>query len=109
MTFRPDENANFTIMGDSENVMFRGSSIPIIRLHRMFNVPDAAESIQDGVLMVINSNRQKYALLIDEVLGQQHLVGKSISMPVKLQNISGGAILGDGQVGLILDTVALVS
>lgn len=109
MTFRPEESANFTILGSSENVMFRGSSIPVIRLHQMFNVPGAAEEISDGVLMVINSNRKKYALLIDEVLGQQHLVGKSIKMPVKLQNISGGAILGDGRVGLILDTVALVN
>ncbi|MCC5926876.1 MAG: chemotaxis protein CheW [Bacteroidetes bacterium] len=109
MTFRPEESANFTILGNSENVMFRGSSIPVIRLHRMFNVVGAAEDISEGVLMVINSNRKKYALLIDEVLGQQHLVGKSINMPVKLQNISGGAILGDGRVGLILDTVALVN
>lgn len=109
MTFRPEESAQFTMLGYSENVMFRGTSIPVIRLHRMFNVPGAAEEISDGVLMVINSNRKKYALLIDEVLGQQHLVGKSINMPVKLENISGGAILGDGRVGLILDTVALVN
>jgi two-component system, chemotaxis family, sensor kinase CheA len=109
MTFRPQEKDRFTIMGSSEKVMFRGSAIPVIRLYQMFGIPGAVEDVMKGVLLVINSNKNKYALLIDEVLGQQHLVGKSINMPVKLHNVSGGAILGDGRVGLILDTMTLVN
>ncbi len=109
MTFRAKEEELFTILGDTEQVRFRGNSIPVIRLHRMFGVRDAIENIEEATLLVINNNKKKYALLVDEVVGQQQLVGKSIDMPVKMRNISGGAILGDGRVGLILDTVALLN
>jgi len=109
MTFRAKEEELFTILGDSEQVRFRGNAIPVIRLHRMFGIGDAIESIDRATLLVVNNNKKKYALLVDEVVGQQQLVGKSIDMPVKMRNISGGAILGDGRVGLILDTVALLN
>jgi two-component system, chemotaxis family, sensor kinase CheA len=109
MTFRPEASALFTILGDSEQVMFRGSAIPVLRLHHMFGIPDATQNVLEGILMVINAGTRTYAVLIDEVLGQHHLVGKSINIPIKMHNISGGAILGDGQVGLILDTVTLLN
>lgn len=109
MTFRAKEEELFTILGDSEQVRFRGNAIPVIRLHRLFGVRDAIENIEEATLLVVNNNKKKYALLVDEVVGQQQLVGKSIDMPVKMRNISGGAILGDGRVGLILDTVALLN
>jgi two-component system chemotaxis sensor kinase CheA len=59
-------------------------------------------------MLIIKNNNRQYALLLDEVIGQQQLVGKSINMMVKMPHISGGAILGDGRVGLILDTSAVV-
>ena len=59
-------------------------------------------------MLIIKNNNKQYALLLDEVIGQQQLVGKSINMNVKMPHISGGAILGDGRVGLILDTSAVV-
>ncbi len=109
MTFRAEEQDLFTVMSTGEHVMFRGQSIPVIRLHKMFGIENGVENILDGTLLVINNNKKKYALLVDEVIGQQQLVGKSIDMPVKMKNISGGAILGDGRVGLILDTVTLLN
>lgn len=107
MTYRPHEEDLYTMLGDTEQVSLRGESIPLIRLHQMFAIPGAEEDPLKATLLIINSNKKKYALLVDEVLGQHQLVGKSITMPVKMKNISGGAILGDGRVGLILDTVAL--
>jgi len=109
MTFRAEEQDLFTVLGSHEQVMFRGESIPIIRLHKLFNIENGIESTLDGTMLVINNNKRKYALLVDEVIGQQQLVGKSINMPVKMKNISGGAILGDGKVGLILDTVSILN
>ncbi|MDI6402437.1 chemotaxis protein CheA, partial [Balneolaceae bacterium ANBcel3] len=109
MTFRAEEQDLFTIMESGEHVMFRGESIPVIRLHRLFGIENGVESVLEGTMLVINNNKKKYALLVDEVIGQQQLVGKSINMPVKMRNISGGAILGDGKVGLILDTVSLLN
>lgn len=108
MTFRAEEDDIYTVMGDTEHVSFRGASVPVIRLHRLFNIDGAVESLLEGTLLIIKNNNKRYALLLDEVIGQQQLVGKSINMNVKMPHISGGAILGDGRVGLILDTTAVV-
>lgn len=108
MTFRAEENDIYTVMGDTEQVNFRGKSVPVIRLHRLFNIDGGVEDLQKGTLLVIKNNNKRYALLVDEVIGQQQLVGKSINMIFKMPNISGGAILGDGRVGLILDTASVV-
>lgn len=108
MTFRAEQNDLFTVMGDSEQVNFRGKSVPVIRLHRLFDIHGGVESLLEGTLLVIKNNNSRYALLVDEVIGQQQLVGKSINMIGKTDHISGGAILGDGRVGLILDTAALI-
>ncbi|MEX0722443.1 MAG: chemotaxis protein CheA [Gracilimonas sp.] len=109
MTFRAENKDVFTVLGDSEQVSFRGKSVPVVRLHRLFEIHGAVESLLEGTLLVIKNNNKRYALLVDEVIGQQQLVGKSINMMAKMDHISGGAIMGDGQVGLILDTVALVA
>lgn len=108
MTFRAKESDMFTMMGNSEQVNFRGHSVPVIRLHEQFEINEAKESLLEGTLLIIKNNNRRYALLVDEVIGQQQLVGKSIHMLTKMSHISGGAILGDGRVGLILDTAALM-
>jgi two-component system chemotaxis sensor kinase CheA len=108
MTFRAKETDMFTMMGNSEQVNFRGHSVPVIRLHEQFEINGAKESLLEGTLLIIKNNNRRYALLVDEVIGQQQLVGKSIHMLTKMSHISGGAILGDGRVGLILDTAALM-
>lgn len=107
MTFRARKEDVFTIMGNSEQVKYRGNSVPILRLHRMFSISEAKEELDGSTLIIIKNNSKLYALLVDEILGQQQLVGKSINMNVKMPHISGGAILGDGKVGLILDTAAV--
>lgn len=109
MTFRSKLEDIFTIMGSTEHVKYRGKSVPIIRLHKLFSVPSAKEDLEGGTLVVVKSNEKLYALLVDEIIGQQQLVGKSINMNVKMPLISGGAILGDGRVGLILDTAAVTA
>lgn len=108
MTFRAIEDELYTVMGDSEQVNFRGKSVPVIRLHKLFSIEGGIEDLLEGTMLVIKNNNKRYALLVDEVIGQQQLVGKSININIKMPHISGGAILGDGQVGLILDTTAVV-
>ncbi len=106
--FRAQRNDLFTVMGKSEKVSIRGETVPVIRLHDHFNISDGIEDLTDGTLLAIRNANKKYALLVDEVIGQQQLVGKSINMAAQMDHISGGAILGDGTVGLILDTAALI-
>ncbi len=107
MTFRANPEDLFTILGESEQVSFRGESVPVIRLHSLFEITGSEEDILKGTMLIIKNNNDRYALLVDEVIGQQQLVGKSIDMITTSKHISGGAILGDGRVGLILDTGAL--
>lgn len=111
MSFRPEPSMLSTVAGNGEAVVLRGEVMPIIRLHRLFDVPDAAEHAEQGLLMIVGDGARRSALLVDELLGQQQVVGKPLGAALgKVPGISGGAILGDGRVGLILDvneTVAL--
>jgi two-component system chemotaxis sensor kinase CheA len=78
--------------------------MPVVRLHRLFQVPDAVQSPMDGLLMIVGDGNRRTALLVDDLLGQQQVVAKALGDGLgKVAGVSGGAILGDGRVGLILD------
>ena len=104
MSFRPDAEALFTIAGRGEIVIFKDKVMPIFRLHRLFDIEEAIKDPTRGLLIIIGEGNQQCALLVDELVGQQQVVAKSLGDGIgRVQGISGGAILGDGRVGLILD------
>jgi two-component system chemotaxis sensor kinase CheA len=104
MSFRPNGEALSTIVGRGEVVVFNGKVLPIFRLHRLFNIKDAVEDPTRGLLIIIGEGNQRCALLVDELVGQQQVVAKPLGDGIgKVRGIAGGAILGDGRVGLILD------
>jgi two-component system chemotaxis sensor kinase CheA len=104
MSFRPSAEALSTVAGRGEVVVFNGKVTPIFRLHRLFNIKEAVKDPTRGLLIIIGEGNQRCALLVDELVGQQQVVAKSLGNGIgKVQGISGGAILGDGRVGLILD------
>jgi two-component system, chemotaxis family, sensor kinase CheA len=104
VSFRPDAGSLSTVTGRGELVMLRGEPMPLVRLHRLFGVSDSVEDPTDGLIVVLDDGDRRCALLVDELLGQHHVVAKSLGEGVgKIQGISGGAILGDGRVGLIID------
>jgi two-component system chemotaxis sensor kinase CheA len=110
MSFRPDVEALSTIAGRGEIVMFKGKLMPIFRLHHLFDIEEAIEDPTRGLLIIIGDGDQRCALLVDELVGQQQVVVKSLGDGIdKVQGISGGAILGDGRVGLILDPQGIVA
>ena len=109
LNFRPDNCAISTIAGRGEMVMLRNRLLPIVRLHRLFNIQGAVEDPTDGLLIVLDDDNKRCALLVDELLDQQQVVVKSLGSGIgKVQGISGGAILGDGRVGLILDPAEII-
>ena len=104
MSFRPDAQALSTIAGRGEIVMFKEKLMPIFRLHHLFDIEEAIEDPTRGLLIIIGDGDQRCALLVDELVGQRQVVVKSLGDGIdKVQGISGGAILSDGRVGLILD------
>jgi two-component system, chemotaxis family, sensor kinase CheA len=109
LCFRPAKDALSTITGKGEVVMLRGDLMPVFRLHRLFGIRSAVEDPAQGLLVVVGDEQRRCALLVDELLGQHQVVAKSLSRAVgKVPGVSGGAILGDGQVGLILDPREIV-
>ncbi len=103
-TFRPKDTALSRVLGAGEMVLFRDRSLPIFRLHRAFAVPAAVEDPLRGLLIVIGEGSEACAMLVDELLGQQQVVVKALGGGLRdIEGVSGGAILRDGRVGLILD------
>jgi two-component system chemotaxis sensor kinase CheA len=110
MSFRPEPAMLSTVVGRGEVVLLRGELLPIIRLHRLFDVSDAVQSPLDGLLMIVGDGDRRTALLVDDLLGQQQVVAKTLGDGLgKVPGVSGGAILGDGRVGLILDVTETVA
>lgn len=110
LSFRPARSALSTVAGKGEMVMLRDEIMPLVRLHRVFGVSDAVEDPTEALLMVVGDGTQRTALLVDELLGQQQVVAKSLGNGLgRVNAISGGAILGDGRVGLILDVNELLT
>ncbi|MCP3875746.1 MAG: chemotaxis protein CheA [Desulfobacteraceae bacterium] len=102
--FKPPKEDCFTVEGKGEMVKDRGGLIPVIRLNDMYNSSSKKKTIWDKLVVVVESKEEKRALLIDELLGKDEYVIKSLGNSLEdIKGIAGGAILADGQVGLILD------
>ncbi|KKM60898.1 hypothetical protein LCGC14_1537150, partial [marine sediment metagenome] len=108
-SFRPERGTISTVTGRGEMVMLRGELMPILRLHRLFDIDGVTTDPLEALLIVIGTGGLRCALMVDELLGQQQVVIKSLGRGLKqIPGIAGGAILGDGRVGLILDPDAIV-
>lgn len=106
--FRPAADAVFTVQDRAEMVMVRGGLLPVVRLHRKFGVPPRSEDPSQCLLIVAEGKGRRFCLMVDELIGKQEAVIKSLGETFKnIPGIAGGAILGDGRVGLILDLAGL--
>ena len=99
-----------TVAQDARLVKVRDEYMPVFEIDRVFSVPRATvDESANSIMVVIESDGSRVALMVDELLGQQQVVIKNLeSNYKKVPNVSGATILGDGSVSLILDTSALV-
>jgi two-component system, chemotaxis family, sensor kinase CheA len=110
MSFRPEPETICTHAERGEYVVLRGALLPVLRLHRLFDIPAVELDPTKGLLVVIKDGEKHCAILVDELLGQQPVVTKSFGAVIgHIPGISGGAILGDGRVGLMLDPPGLMA
>lgn len=101
---RPAPETIFTVEGRAEMAMVRGELLPIVRLDRRFAIPGARQNPSEALFVVAEAQGRRFCMLVDELLGKQEVVIKSLGDTFRqVAGISGGAILGDGRVGLILD------
>jgi two-component system chemotaxis sensor kinase CheA len=102
--FRPKPDTVWTVQQRAEMALVRGSLLPVVRLYRSFGVTPRTEDPLDSVLIVAEVEGQRFCVLVDALIGKQEVVIKALGDTFKkVQGIAGGAILGDGKVGLILD------
>ncbi len=103
-TLRPAVEDYFTVQGRGELIQVRDQLMPLLRLHRFFGFGDGEVHPAEALVMVVEHEGEKRALLVDDILGKQEIVIKSLGhFFQKLEGLAGGTILGDGRVGLILD------
>ena len=108
--FKPGNEDCFTIEGKAEMVKDRGSLVPVIRLNEIYESSKGKKPIQEGLVVVVESKDEKRAFLIDELLGKDEYMIKSLGKTLEdVEGIAGRAILADGRVGLILDIHGIFS
>ena len=97
------------VAGKGETFKLRGEYLPIIRMREIFNVKSGPAKLNEGVIVVVEGQGALCGFLVDELLGQQQVVIKSLEANYRrVEGVSGATILGDGSVALILDVPGLV-
>ncbi|MBL9192228.1 MAG: chemotaxis protein CheA [Opitutaceae bacterium] len=108
MALRPAAGAITTVHGRGEVLDHRGRILPIHRLNRRFQIPGAIEDPLEGIIVLVETSGRLTALLVDEMVSKQEVVIKNLGgLLSNLPGIAGGAILGDGNIALILDPTSL--
>uniref|UniRef100_UPI000D372BB9 chemotaxis protein CheA n=1 Tax=unclassified Variovorax TaxID=663243 RepID=UPI000D372BB9 len=97
-----------SITADGHVIRVRGEYLPLIELHRVFDVSDAQTSPTQGILVIVQADDSRFALLVDELLGQHQVVVKNLETNYrKVPGISAATIVGDGSVAFIVDVGAM--
>lgn len=96
------------ITGSQHVMQLRNDYIPIVSLHKVFNIEPEHRELDGSMLVVVEGDNEKIGIVVDELLGQQQVVIKSLEQNYqKVESISGATILGDGTVALIVDISGL--
>ena len=99
-----------SVSGEGHLLRVRGEYLPLVSLYRVFDIKNAVTDYTKGIVVIIEAEGKKTALMVDELLGQHQVVIKSLESNFrKVRGISGATIMGDGRVALILDVAALAA
>jgi two-component system chemotaxis sensor kinase CheA len=102
--FRPTREMVVGMEGSREMVRLRDRVLPVVRLSKRFGVEAMRSELWESLLIVTETENHQFCLTVDELLGRQEVVIKSLGEVFRnVPGVAGGAILGDGRVGLILD------
>ncbi|MEX3761816.1 chemotaxis protein CheA [Paraburkholderia phenoliruptrix] len=107
-SLQPQAEDIYTVANGERVVRVRGEYLPLVALHEVFNVADAKQEPTQGIVTIMQTEGRRFAMLIDELVGQQQVVVKNLETNYrKVHGISAATILGDGSVALIVDVAAL--
>lgn len=113
-SFKPQPGEVFTDPDGNEMIMIRGECYRILRLHETFRIDDAITTLEEGILIMIESEEDTVCLFADQLIGEQQAVVKPMPPYIlrnagRLHGMSGCTVLGDGSINLILDVNALIA
>ena len=98
-----------TVSGEGRVIDVRSEYLPVVDLRELFPVADMPDRVGQNLVVIVESEGTKLALLVDELVGQQQVVVKSLESNYrKVEGVSGATIMGDGRVAMILDVAALI-
>ncbi|WP_175962766.1 chemotaxis protein CheA [Burkholderia pyrrocinia] len=107
-SLQPSIDDIYTVGNGERVVRVRGEYLPLVALHEVFSVEDARTDPTQGIVTIMQTEGRRFAMLIDELVGQQQVVVKNLETNYrKVHGISAATILGDGSVALIVDVAAL--
>ena len=111
-SFRPADQEIIMKPNQDEMIILRGECIPIIRLYKRYKVETKIHSLDKGIVVRLEQNGKSICLFVDEMIGQQQVVIKTLPRYIlnmkKIKGISGCTLLGDGTISLILDFEGLL-
>ncbi|KVZ34265.1 chemotaxis protein CheA [Burkholderia ubonensis] len=107
-SLQPSADDIYTVGNGERVVRVRGEYLPLVALHEVFSVDEARTDPTQGIVTIMETEGRRFAMLIDELVGQQQVVVKNLETNYrKVHGISAATILGDGSVALIVDVAAL--
>ncbi|BFU91021.1 MAG: Chemotaxis protein CheA [Nitrospira sp.] len=103
-SIQPKADVIKTVVGKGELINVRSTYIPIVRLYEVFESDPQYTDPKEAILLILETEGEQVAVMVDEILGQQQVVIKSMEQNFhKVEGIAGATILGDGRVGFIVD------
>lgn len=107
-SLQPNAKDLHAITVDEQVLHVRGEYLALVALHKLFEVPDAIEAPTQGIVVIVQAEGARFALLVDQLVGQHQVVVKNLETNYrKVPGISAATILGDGNVSLIIDVAAI--
>ena len=95
---------NVSSIDDTNYAVIRGEAFPIVKLHEKYEIETNATSFEDGIMIIIDNADNKICMMADEILGEHQVVVKKLSSYLdKVEGVSGAALLGSGEITIILD------
>lgn len=108
-SFRPTEDQISTVHSQHEMVLVRNELLPLVRLHELFEVEPDSTNPCEGLVVIVKGDNEACCMLVDDLLDQQQVVINDLGPLLnQTEGVSGGAIMGDGMVRLILDIPGVI-
>ena len=106
--FRPVRENYTNVVGKGDMINAMGQLMPLIKLYKLFNIEPEQKDPWDAIVVVVDSESGSRCLMVDKIIGKAEVVVKSLGEGLKnVKGVAGGAILGNGRIGLIIDTEGL--